>query len=37
MLLKILKMSMDDPALAEVWPEYEPGLSRNGIVSTSAA
>lgn len=27
LLLKILKMSIDDPTLAEVWPEYEPGLS----------
>ncbi|MEV6850416.1 DUF6082 family protein [Actinoplanes sp. NPDC051411] len=26
-LLRILKMSIDDPVLAEVWPEYEPGLS----------
>jgi hypothetical protein len=27
LLLKILKMSIDDPMLAAVWPEYEPGLS----------
>lgn len=26
MLLQILKMSIDDASLAEVWPEYEPGL-----------
>lgn len=27
--MQLLKMSIDDPDLAEVWPEYAPGLSTN--------